>query len=126
MKLIVCLMIMYEKHCIKRILTDEIRYVIWLFVMLDGHEHCVEKHQHDDEPIEPLRFYHAADPKPKTFLTSPHRRTNAFFSHSVFERRCARETCGFLKFNNLLKNNAELLFSTDKLVMYKYILYNEK
>lgn len=25
-------------------LTDEIRYVIWLFVMFDGHENCVEKH----------------------------------------------------------------------------------
>lgn len=60
--------------------------------MFDGHEHRVEKHQHDDEPIEPLRFYHAPDPEPKTFLGPPHGRANAFFPHPVFECGRARET----------------------------------
>lgn len=76
-------------------LTDEIRYVFRLFVMFYCHEHRVKKHQHDDEPIEPLRFYHVSDPKPKSFLGPPHGRANALFPHSVFERRRARETCGF-------------------------------
>lgn len=76
-------------------LTDEIRYVFRLFVVFDGHEHRVEEHQHDDEPIEPLRFHHASDPEPEPFFGPPHGRADAFFPHSVFERGRPRETCGF-------------------------------
>lgn len=74
------------------LLTYEFRNVIRLIVVFDGHEHRVEKHQHDDEPIEPLRFYHAPDPEPKTFLGPPHGRANAFLPHPVFECGRARET----------------------------------
>lgn len=88
----------HDRRCRRsQLLTNEFRYVIRLIVMFDGHEHRVEKHQHDNEPIEPLRFYHASDPEPKTFLGPPHGRANAFFPHPVFERGRARKTWAIIK-----------------------------
>lgn len=34
--------------------------------MLNGDTDCIEKHKHNDKPVEPLSFNCVSNPKPKT------------------------------------------------------------
>lgn len=59
--------------------------------MLDGNTYCVEKHQHDDEPVEPLRLHRVPDPKTKPLLRPPEVRAFPNRSRLAFQETCDSE-----------------------------------
>lgn len=51
--------------------TQKVGEEFRLIVVLDGHAAGVEEHQHDDEPVEPLRLDGVPDPEAEALLFAP-------------------------------------------------------
>lgn len=75
-------------HEHSKILTQEVRQKFGLIVVFDGHAAGVEEHQHNDEPVEPLRLDGVPYPEAETFLRAPESCAAARCFHFGFEVTC--------------------------------------